>query len=101
MPRRGQEGEEHAAENGNALQALIFKTIADPHVGQVSYFRVFRGAFNANSHVYNSVQEQGERIGQLFYRARQGAYRDRHRRHRRHRRGRQTRTLAHERHARR
>jgi len=60
-------GEEHAAENGSALQSLIFKTIADPHVGQVSYFRVFRGAFNANSHVYNSVQEQGERIGQLFY----------------------------------
>jgi elongation factor G len=62
-----EEGEQHADENGNALQALIFKTVADPHVGQVSYFRVFRGAFNANSHVYNSVQEQGERIGQIFY----------------------------------
>src|SRR4029079_14354157 len=49
------EGEEHAAENGNGLQSLILKTIADPHVGQVSYFRVFRGAFNANSHVFNSV----------------------------------------------
>ena len=62
-----QEGEAPASENSDALQALIFKTIADPHVGRVSLFRVFRGALNANSHIYNASQEQGERIGQLFY----------------------------------
>ena len=60
-------GREHAAENGADFQALIFKTIADPHVGRVSLFRVFRGTITANSHVQNSVQGQGERIGQLFY----------------------------------
>jgi elongation factor G len=62
-----EEGAERAAENGADLQALIFKTIADPHVGRVSLFRVFRGTITANSHVQNSVQGQGERIGQLFY----------------------------------
>ncbi|MDQ2682395.1 MAG: elongation factor G, partial [Chloroflexota bacterium] len=53
--------------DGTSLQALIFKTVADPHVGRVSYFRVFSGSLDANSHIYNSVREQGERIGQVFY----------------------------------
>jgi elongation factor G len=62
-----QEGNETGSEKSEPLEALIFKTIADPHVGRVSLFRVFRGALNANSHIYNASQGQGERIGQLFY----------------------------------
>jgi elongation factor G len=61
------EDSETASAGADSLRALIFKTIADPHVGRVSLFRVFRGTISANSHVHNSVQEQGERIGQLFY----------------------------------
>ncbi|HRA47437.1 MAG TPA: elongation factor G, partial [Thermomicrobiales bacterium] len=49
------------------LQALVFKTIADPHVGRVSLFRVYQGKVSANSHVQNTSQDQGERIGQVFY----------------------------------
>jgi elongation factor G len=62
-----EESESHDEEGAGNLQALIFKTIADPHVGRVSLFRVFHGAISANSHVRNSIQEQGERVGQLFY----------------------------------
>lgn len=60
-----------AAEDENIteqpLSALVFKTIADPHVGRVSIFRVYTGQLNANSHVQNTSQEAGERIGQVFY----------------------------------
>lgn len=57
----------NAETDGDKLQALIFKTVADPHVGRVSYFRVFSGSLAANSHVHNANQDQGERIGQVFY----------------------------------
>lgn len=55
------------ATNADGLQALIFKTIADPHVGRVSLFRVYRGTIAGNSHIYNASRDQSERIGQLFY----------------------------------
>ena len=49
------------------LTALVFKTVADPHVGRVSYFRVYSGSIHSNSHIHNSIQDKGERIGQLFF----------------------------------
>lgn len=49
------------------LAALAFKTLADPHVGRVNYFRVFSGTFPSHSHVTNTSKGEGERIGQLFY----------------------------------
>ncbi len=51
---------------GGPLAALVFKTTADPFVGKLSVFRVFRGAINSNSEVWNSARNQSERIGQLY-----------------------------------
>ncbi len=53
------------AENG-PLAALVFKTSADPYVGKLTYFRVYSGVFTSNSHVWNTTQNENERIGQLF-----------------------------------
>jgi elongation factor G len=49
------------------LAALAFKTIADPHVGRVTFFRVFSGTFSSHSHVTNTSKGEAERIGQLFF----------------------------------
>ena len=49
------------------LAALAFKTLADPHVGRVNYFRVFQGTFSSHGHVTNTTKGEPERIGQLFY----------------------------------
>lgn len=49
------------------LAALAFKTVADPHVGRVTLFRVFSGTFSSHSHVQNGSRGDGERIGQLFH----------------------------------
>jgi len=46
--------------------ALVFKTMADPYVGRLSYFRVYGGAFASDSQVYNASRDKSERIGQLF-----------------------------------
>lgn len=48
------------------LAAFVFKTTADPFVGKLSVFRVYRGTLKSNSEVWNSVRNQSERIGQLY-----------------------------------
>lgn len=47
--------------------ALVFKTLADPYVGKMSFFRVYGGKFNAETLVYNSSRGLEEKIGQPFY----------------------------------
>jgi elongation factor G len=49
------------------LAAVAFKTLADPHVGRLTYFRVYSGTFKSNSHVFNSSNGKQERAGQLFF----------------------------------
>ncbi|MFH1031922.1 MAG: elongation factor G [Chloroflexota bacterium] len=48
------------------LAALVFKTAADPYVGKLTYFRVYHGAIDSNSQVWNVTKNEAERIGQLF-----------------------------------
>ena len=48
------------------LAAFVFKTTADPFVGKLSVFRVYRGSITSNSEVWNSNRNQSERIGQLY-----------------------------------
>jgi len=55
------------ADPGGPLAAFAFKTLADPHVGRVTYFRVFSGTFKSNSHVVNGTKGGQERVGQLFF----------------------------------
>ncbi len=47
------------------LAAFIFKTLADPHAGRVSLFRVFSGTLQADSTVHNATRDSTERIGAL------------------------------------
>lgn len=47
--------------------ALVFKTLADPYLGKMSFFRVYGGTFSSDSTIYNSTREVDEKIGQLFY----------------------------------
>ncbi len=62
-------GEEVAIEPdaGAPMVAIAFKTFADPHVGRVTYFRVYSGAIKSNTHAWNSTRGEDERLGQLFY----------------------------------
>lgn len=49
-----------------ALAALVFKTMADPYVGKLSFFRVFNGTMKSDSVVFNANKEKEEKIGQIF-----------------------------------
>lgn len=48
------------------LSAYVFKTVADPFVGKLSYIRVISGRLSANSEVYNSETDSSEKIGKLY-----------------------------------
>ena len=48
------------------LCAMVFKTISEPHVGELSLIRVFSGALEAGSDAFNSTKNKSEKIGQLF-----------------------------------
>lgn len=54
-----------AREDG-PLATLVFKTISDPFVGRLSYFRVYSGGMASDSRVTNSRTGAEERIGQLY-----------------------------------
>lgn len=49
------------------LAVLVFKTMADPYVGKLTYFRVYSGAFESDARVFNANKGEEERIGQLFF----------------------------------
>jgi elongation factor G len=48
------------------LAALVFKTTADPYVGKLTLFRVYRGIIASDSRVFNSRSGEEERLGQLY-----------------------------------
>ncbi len=63
----GPSGEEEiSAEEDGPLAALVFKTTADPYVGKLTYFRVFRGTIQSDSRVLNERADEAERLGQLY-----------------------------------
>lgn len=59
-----------AAEDSNLvskpLAALVYKTLSDPYVGRLTFFRVFSGVFKADSNVYNANKEESEKISNVY-----------------------------------
>ena len=49
------------------LSALIFKTISEPHVGELSFFRVYSGTLKTGTEVLNSTKDSSEKIGQIYF----------------------------------
>lgn len=55
------------ADSAGPLAAYVFKSTADPYVGKINYIRVFSGQLKADDHVLNAVQEQDERLHNLYF----------------------------------
>ena len=58
---------ELTAEQDGPLAAVVFKTIADPFVGRITYLRVFSGKLTAGSTVFNQDRDKDERLANLSY----------------------------------
>jgi elongation factor G len=49
------------------LAALVFKTLADPYVGKLTYLRIYSGSLRSDSRVLNASRNKEERIGQVYF----------------------------------
>jgi len=54
------------ADDEAPFAALAFKIQSDPHVGRLTYVRVYSGRLHSSSYVYNSTKGERERISRLL-----------------------------------
>jgi elongation factor G len=52
-------------EDSAPLAALIFKTATEPHVGELSFFRIFSGSVKNGQDVWNATQEAAEKLAHI------------------------------------
>ena len=48
------------------LSALAFKIMSDPHLGKLTYIRVYSGTLDTSTQVLNSTKGNKERIGKIY-----------------------------------
>ena len=57
---------ERHTSNEEPLAMLAFKIAADPHLGKLTYIRVYSGVLKAGQQVLNSTKGRKERIGKIY-----------------------------------
>ncbi len=65
IPRSSKEAVRHPDVN-EPLCALAFKIMSDPHVGRLTYFRVYSGKVEAGTYVYNANVNIKERVARIL-----------------------------------
>jgi elongation factor G len=53
------------AKDDEPIAALVFKTLAEPHVGDISFFRILSGRVTSGQDVYNATRDIVEKLGHL------------------------------------
>jgi elongation factor G len=48
------------------FSGLVFKIMADKHLGQLSFVRIYSGSIKAGSYAYNPTKDSKERVGRLM-----------------------------------
>jgi elongation factor G len=48
------------------FSGLVFKIMADKHLGQLSFVRIYSGTIKAGSYAYNPIKDSKERVGRLL-----------------------------------
>ncbi|MFI7450480.1 elongation factor G [Nonomuraea sp. NPDC049714] len=57
---------ERHADPAEPFSALAFKIASDPHLGKLTYIRIYSGTLETGSQVINSVKGKKERIGKIY-----------------------------------
>jgi elongation factor G len=63
---KGTEKLERPADDAAPFAALAFKIMSDPHVGKLTYFRVYSGSLEKGATVLNANKGKRERIGRIL-----------------------------------
>src|SRR6476620_176617 len=64
-PKNGQK-ETRPPDASAPFSGLVFKIMADKHLGQLSFVRIYSGTIKAGSYAYNQVKDSRERVGRLM-----------------------------------
>ncbi|MDQ3766700.1 MAG: elongation factor G, partial [Actinomycetota bacterium] len=64
-PKNG-ETVERKPDDDEPFTALAFKIMSDPHVGRITYIRVYSGTLKSGGALYNATRERKERAGRLL-----------------------------------
>jgi elongation factor G len=60
------ETESRPADPKVPFSGLVFKLMADKHLGQLAFVRIYSGTIKSGSYAYNSVKDNKERVGRLM-----------------------------------
>ena len=64
-PKNGNK-ETRAADASAPFSGLVFKIMADKHLGQLSFVRIYSGTIKSGSYAYNTAKDSKERVGRLM-----------------------------------
>lgn len=53
-------------DKSESMSAYVFKTVTEPHVGDMSFVRVYSGCINHATAIQNATKNQSERVGQII-----------------------------------
>ncbi|MFZ0325106.1 MAG: elongation factor G [Actinomycetes bacterium] len=57
---------ERQPSDSEPFSALAFKIMSDPHLGKLTYIRIYSGVLESGSQVLNSTKDRKERIGKIY-----------------------------------
>ncbi len=58
-------GEELACDENGPTVLFFYKTLSEPRLGEVSYFKVYSGSLNSGDELYNNRSSTSERLSQI------------------------------------
>src|SRR5436853_4401709 len=64
-PKTGKQ-EERGADDREPFSGLVFKIMADKHIGQLSFVRIYSGTLKSGSYTLNTTKGQKERVGRIM-----------------------------------
>jgi elongation factor G len=65
-PRKEVNGKEVKIDPAGPASLMVFKTSVEPHIGEVTYFKVMSGTITEGIDLINTTRECKERISQIF-----------------------------------
>ncbi|MFN0279078.1 MAG: elongation factor G [Pyrinomonadaceae bacterium] len=63
---KNDETESRAADPKAPFSGLVFKLMADKHLGQLAFVRIYSGTIKSGSYVTNTIKDSKERVGRLM-----------------------------------
>jgi elongation factor G len=63
---KNDEAETRPPDASAPFSGLVFKIMADKHLGQLSFVRIYSGTIKAGSYAYNPIKGSKERVGRLM-----------------------------------